>query len=321
MGEAAGNVGGSVGNTSGGVLTPFPSVPLQLSSFAPFNSMLVPELIDRFTEWCSRHRAPSTERLYRGRLKSFARKFANCKFKDLRPLDIDDWLKEADRKQDGTPLAPDTRRSNRVAFKRLQSWAKDNKQLKKKIVKKLEMPRGNRRERIPTTPEIRQILRLGSPPFRLVYLALLRSGARPNEICRATFEHIETTSNGVRMIVLTEHKTAKKTGKPRRIPVGKKLGRLINRSVGSRTIGPLFLSPRGRQWKPSNLSRTFKELRRQAGLSDDLVLYCARHHKGTTVCRNHGIQAASQVLGHTQLSTTQRYVHLSEQEIADYQDG
>jgi site-specific recombinase XerD len=84
----------------------------------------------------------------------------------------------------------------------------------------------------------------------------------------------------------------------------------------------------GRQWKPSNLSRTFKELRRKAGLSDDLVLYCARHHKGcarhhkgTTVCRKHGIQAASQVLGHTQLSTTQRYVHLSEQEIADYQDG
>ncbi len=112
---------------------------------------------------------------YRGRLKSFAEKFADRELDDLGPLDIDDWLKEADLKQDGTPLAPDTRRSNRVAFKRLQSWAKDNKRLKKKIVKKLEMPRGNRRERIPTMPEIRQLLRLGSPAFRLVYLAPLRS--------------------------------------------------------------------------------------------------------------------------------------------------
>jgi integrase len=283
--------------------------------------MLVPELIGRFTDWCSRHRVPATVRLYRGRLQSFARKFADCRRKDLGPLDIDDWLKEADLKQDSTPLAPGTRRSNRVAFKRLQSWAKENKQPKKTIVKKLEMPRGNRRERIPTTAEIRQLLRLGKPAFRLVYLALLRSGARPNEICRATLDDIETTPGGVRMIVLAEHKTARKTGKPRRIPIGKKLERLIDRSVGSRTTGPLFLSPRGRVWQPSNLSRTFKELRRKAGFSDDLFLYCARHHKETTVCRNHGIQAASQVLGHTQLSTTQRYVHLSEQEIADYQDG
>ena len=96
--------------------------------------MRIPELIDRFTDWCSRNRAPSTERLYRGRLKSFAVKFANRELDDLGPLDIDDWLKEADLKQDGTPLAPDTRRSNRVAFKRLQSWAKDNKQLKNSTV-------------------------------------------------------------------------------------------------------------------------------------------------------------------------------------------
>jgi len=137
-----------------------------------------------------------------------------------------------------------------------------------------------------------------------------------------SYEPLSITSTVVRCCPqITEHKTAKKTGKPRRIPIGKKLGRLINRSVGSRTTGPLFLAPRGRQWKPGNLFLTFKELRRKAGLSDDLVLYCARHHKGTTVCRNHGIQATSQVLGHTQLSTPQRYVHLSEKEIADYQDG
>ena len=197
----------------------------------------------------------------------------------------------------------------------------ENKLLKKKIVKKLEMPRGRRRERIPTTREIQQILKLSSPSFRLIYLALLRSGCRPNEICRAAFEHIETTDSGSRLIVLKEHKTAKKTGKPRVIPIGRRLGRLIELSTHGRTTGPLFLTPHRRQWTPSNLSRTFKEARRAAGLDSDLVLYCARHHKGTVVCEKHGIHAAAQVLGHTQLTTTQRYVHTDFCTIAEYQDG
>lgn len=284
-------------------------------------AMQIPALVDRFVRWCAEHRAANTVRLYKGRLTSFAVMFADRELSQLNPLDVEDWLHQADRKADGSLMAPDTRRANRTSFKRLQSWAIDHRQLAQPIIAKLEMPRGRRRTRIPTTPEILQLLRLTEKTFRLIYIALLRSGCRPNEMCRATFAHITTTEDGTRMIVLAEHKTAKKTGKARRIPIGRKLGRVIARSVGDRTEGPLFLSPRGRQWTPSNLSRAFCTLKRKAQLPDDLVLYSARHHKGTNVCRKLGIKAAAEVLGHTQTSTTERYIHLTDGEIADYQDA
>jgi integrase len=39
--------------------------------------------------------------------------------------------------------------------------------------------------------------------------------------------------------------------------------------------------------------------------------------EGTTVCRN---GYARRLLGHTNISTTQRYMHLDERELADAQD-
>jgi site-specific recombinase XerD len=80
------------------------------------------------------------------------------------------------------------------------------------------------------------------------------------------------------------------------------------------------LSPSVRPWKVTNLSRTYSRLRVLAGLPRDLVLYLARHECGTKICREKGIEYARRLLGHTNISTTQRYMHLDERELADAQD-
>jgi hypothetical protein len=69
-----------------------------------------------------------------------------------------------------------------------------------------------------------------------------------------------------------------------------------------------------------NLSRTYSRLRNDAGLPRDLVLYLARHECGTKVCRQKGIEFARRLLGHANISTTQRYMHLDDRELADAQD-
>jgi site-specific recombinase XerD len=56
------------------------------------------------------------------------------------------------------------------------------------------------------------------------------------------------------------------------------------------------------------------------GLPKDLVLYLARHECGTKICREKGIEYARRLLGHTNISTTQRYMHLDDSELADAQD-
>ena len=122
------------------------------------------------------------------------------------------------------------------------------------------------------------------------------------------------------LITLKEHKTAGKTGQARRIPIGRKLGALLDQAIGTRTEGPVFLSPSGRQWTVPNLSQTYSRLRDQAGLPKDLVLYLARHECGTKICRAKGIEFARRLLGHSNISTTQRYMHLDDRELADAQD-
>jgi integrase len=70
----------------------------------------------------------------------------------------------------------------------------------------------------------------------------------------------------------------------------------------------------------TGLLRTYSRLRDLAGLPRDLVLYLARHECGTKICREKGIEYARRLLGHTNISTTQRYMHLDEHELADAQD-
>jgi integrase len=122
------------------------------------------------------------------------------------------------------------------------------------------------------------------------------------------------------VITLKQHKTARKTGTPRRIPIGRKLGELLAQAIGERQAGPIFLSLAGKAWSVPNLSRTYSRLRDVAGLPRDLLLSLARHECGTKVCRQKRIEYARRLSGHTNISTTQRYMHLDDRELADAQD-
>ena len=79
------------------------------------------------------------------------------------------------------------------------------------------------------------------------------------------------------------------------------------------------MSPAGKPWKVGNLSRTCSRLRDLAGLPRYLVLYLARHECGTKICREKRIEYARRLLGHANISTAQRYVHLDDCELADAQ--
>jgi site-specific recombinase XerD len=106
----------------------------------------------------------------------------------------------------------------------------------------------------------------------------------------------------------------------RRIPIGQKLGAMLTQAIGERQAGPIFLSPSQKAWTVPNLSRTYSRLRDVAGLPRNLVLYLARHECGTKICREKGIEYARRLLGHSNIGTTQRYMHLDDTELADAQD-
>lgn len=282
--------------------------------------MKLAALIEAFLRWCGEHRSPATVKHYRGRLGSLRTMFGDRDAAEIRPLEIEAWLHAAGHWPDGRPKAPDTRRANAVALDRFQVWAIERKELSGKILDKIERPRGRMRERIPTPEEIAAILFAAPAHFRTIYQALRLCGARPNELARATIADWKREAG---YIELKEHKTAAKTGKPRRIPVGSKLAEILEQSIGDRTAPgePIFRNGRGTAWTPALLSRTFRVIRDRQRLPRDLVLYLARHEHASRICEAFGINAAAEALGHSNLATTKRYVKTSVETLRNNQDA
>jgi integrase len=276
-------------------------------------------LLELFWGWCEENRAPNTVRHYRSRLKSFGVWFGERELRGLTPLEVEEWLRAAGRKPDGKPMANDTRRANIISFQRLQTWAIERKELDAPTLARIEKPPSTKRSRIPTPEETAAILRDATPEFRLAYRALRMTGARPGELAAMKIEDWNRAGN---VIVLTEHKTKRKTGLDRRIAVGEKLLPLLQEAAGDRTAGPLFLTPQGKGWKTSSLSQTYRRLRKRAGLPDDLVLYLARHEHATQLCKKLDVFAASKALGHSNIKTTaDRYIKVDDDTLRRNQDA
>jgi len=275
--------------------------------------MLVRDLVDAFLSWCGRHRAPATLRFYRARLRLFCEQFAARDAASLTSLELDAYLHGA-----GANASDSTRHHNAIALSVLQSFALRESLLDKPWFNRLEKPRIGRRERIPTAEEIAVLLKGASPAFRLIYTGLSQSGARPGELCRAQISNVDWTKG---TITLPQHKTARKTGKPRVIPIGKNFGNTLQKAINRRQIGPIFRSPKGRAWTIENLSGTHRRLRDAAGLPKDLVLYLARHRFGTEALRaGVPLKDVADLMGHASVTTTEIYLHRDVTELAGKQD-
>jgi integrase len=123
-----------------------------------------------------------------------------------------------------------------------------------------------------------------------------------------------------RVITLKEHKTARKTGSPGASRLAGSSANCSTRPSGNGRKAQCSCRLPRKAWTVPNLSRTYSRLRDVAGLPRDLVPYLARHECGTKICREKGIEYARRLLGHSNISTTQRYMHLDDRELADAQD-
>lgn len=285
--------------------------------------MLTRDLIAEFLAYNERHRSPATVRFYRQRLKRFGEKFGDREFsrEAIRPLEIDTYLHDAGRGSDGREFSDSTKRHNIVAIDSLQSFAvKIAKVLPKdaRVFDELEKPRMGQRETIPSDEELEKIRKVASPAFLAIFDALLQSGCRPGELCKAVVADVDWTK---RAIVLTEHKTARKTGKPRIIPLGQKLGAMVAAAIAGRTWGPVFRNSRGRAWSPAALSAQFRRYRDDLKLRPDLCMYLCRHRFGTLLAsKKKDIKTIADMMGHANVSTTQKYIHRDPAELGADQD-
>lgn len=280
--------------------------------------MLISALIDRFLAWHAEHNKPATAVFYRQGLRWLREQFGAREWADLTRDELKTAMAAANLRPDGEPWANDTIRRNVIALEQLQRWAHEQELIEAPLLRKLDLkkPGGRRREVIPTDEEIGQILAKATPAFRLALASLRQSGMRPGELSKATIEKIDKG----KAIVIDDHKTARKIGKPRRIAIGGKMAELVKEAIAGRDSGPIWLDERGRPWTTAKLSQKFRMIRNALGLSPELVLYSHRHFFATQVTRKCGIAAAQHALGHRNISTTQRYNHPDDEDQRAAQD-
>ena len=138
-----------------------------------------------------------------------------------------------------------------------------------------------------------------------IYL-ILDAGARPKEIVEIKIEDVNFERG---YIYIPKSKT--RAG-ARYLPLTDRMKEKLFEQIGTRTEGWVFPSPRfaGQPIKRHALTSAWRKVCNAAGVPADLKLYCARHTFGTdamTATKNPFL--VMKALGHTELSTTQRYQH------------
>ena len=164
-----------------------------------------------------------------------------------------------------------------------------------------------------TDAEFQALLR-GAPgrrgrPFRQALIFLRYTGCRPCEMAALKWADIDLERQ---VIVMREHKTAKKVRKPRVVPLVPVVIKLLIHLRKHRRGDHVFLNDRGNPWHRSALGLRLLRCRKRQGIPTDATLYGVRHQFGTTaIVRGVDIKTLAQLMGHESTRMTEHYLHLS----------
>lgn len=187
----------------------------------------------------------------------------------------------------------------------------------------IEKPRPRLRDRFITDAEFRALLqatntgrndRMGAP-FRRFLLAMEWTGCRPGELARLCWNDVHFDRD---LALLWKHKTDR-TGKPKVIPLIPKLKRLLLWLRTTKSSDHVFLNSRNKPWNRHSIAKRMVAARKKCGLPADVVPYTLRHRVATNaILRTGDLKMTSQLLGHTTVATTERYVHLANEHLVAF---
>lgn len=137
----------------------------------------------------------------------------------------------------------------------------EEEHISKNLIAHVRKPKALTRDRTLTADERELILgSIKDDAFRQFVTAMTLTGCRPGEIARVTASNFDE-QDGV--WVLAQHKTAKKTGKPRVVYLPPEAVTLTRELIAKRPDVPLFLNSRGKPWSRNAVRIRFQRLRKK----------------------------------------------------------
>jgi integrase len=284
--------------------------------FMAQDPVLVPEpaalkvchVCDLFLVHAEKHNEPKTFAWYKKYLQAFNDLFGTLGCLEVKPIHVTRWL-------EAHPKWTTSGRCAVIALKRAYNWCEEQGLIPSNPLKKVRKPPAVRRDRILTPAERQEIFdAIRDREFREFVLALQETGCRPGEVARVTAANVDL-DNGV--WIFNQHKTKKKTGKPRVIYLTPTMIDLTRRLMLEFPNGPLFRGPArcGRKAYTGNAIRCrFRRLRKKLPHLKGVIAYTFRHSYITDALeRGVSVASVAELAGHTDLRMIQdHYGHLSE---------
>jgi integrase len=271
----------------------------------PPSSFLVAEICDLFLSWSEKHNERATFEWYKGYLQSFCEECGKLRAIELKPFHVTEWLDDNGGWQG-------SRRCAISAIKRVFNWAVSEGILSSSPIKQVMKPPVRSRERILSPVEREEIAHaIRDQEFRDFVFAMQETGCRPSEVARVSSENVDLDLG---LWVFSDHKTVKKTGKPRIIYLTPAMVELTKRLVAKHPVGPLFRGPRHEKPFTRNSIRCrFRRLREKLPHLKGVISYTYRHSFTTDALENGvGVVEVAELLGHRTTEMVMRhYQHLS----------
>lgn len=280
----------------------------------------IADLADEFLDDILARKKPETHRGYRYRLlKALQVIGPKTRVADIGKL----HLARIEQKMTGK-YSPTTIRDTIATLQAVFNWALSYDLLTENPLAGYKKPRGLARTRIITPSEFQTLLRHSDLSFRRVLLALRWTGCRPVEVRSLIWDWVDLESG---LWILKDHKTVtrQRNPRPRIIPLPKPILRLCER-LAEREHQPsdhVFLNARDTPYTKDALCRKMARLRKRAKIEskagEQLVLYCTRHTFGTQVSGRVSDIELAELMGHTDVRTTHRYVHIDTDRLKEIQ--
>jgi integrase len=265
----------------------------------------VAHVVNAFLAYSRGEHSKETAAWHKTLLTPFAEKFGKLRITMLRKKHVSDWVR--DKKYNPTS-------ANKAigVLKRAFNWAVEEEHLPRNPIAHVKKPKALSRDRV-ITPEERTLIltAITDEAFRRYVYAMTLTGCRPGEIARVTAADCDLASG---VWVLTKHKTAKKTGKPRVVYLPPEAVELSRELIAKNPEGPLFLNSRGRPWTRNAVRIRFRNLRKKHPELKGVIAYAYRHSFATTALENGvGIAQVAEMLGHRSTDMVMRvYGHLGQ---------
>jgi integrase len=267
--------------------------------------ILTAQVCDLFLDHSERHNERATYLWYKHFLQSFCDLYRSIPAADLKPIHVTRWLDSKTWKGG--------RRNAVIAVKRAFNWADRQGVLSPNPLRNVEKPPATRRTRIVTAAEREEILsHVKDRNFKEFLTALYLTGCRPSEVARVTAAEVNLELG---VWVFEQHKTGKKTGKPRVIYLNPEMLEMSRRLVAERPEGPLFPSrKRNRPFTRNAIRIRFRRLRKKLPHLKGVVAYAYRHSFATEALANGvGIAHVAELLGHVDTRmVSHNYSHLGQ---------